>query len=225
MSIYLGWWNSEKLKRLYKWSELLVWWDCEINFYYDFRSKTSTQLTSDWWIYVSWSWNIWSSWLHWQSLRKDLLDLSDAKKITLISTVNKTDQSAWSSWTMTHWLMAYLSSNSKWYAIWWSASTLSSYYSWVLYNYEPWDNPSDFNHRTHWTWVTLPYWEAEFKTVIDLQNKKATVTYTQSWSVKTSLEYTLSDSLISQYRTYTYINAQAENSSWSYLYDLSVKVE
>ena len=168
---------------------------------YDFRNKTSTQVTNDGWELTRWTLSLNSNGLYWTSsswnelyiqLPKMNTALANAKKITM-TLLGK----HWNSWD---------SGNSFFTAQWKYPN--ASKRTWVYCNfgsanqYYYWGSTIYFTHTQSISWGVC-----EYNYVVDLVWKTATLTFIQ-WSTNT-YTHSISDSDITNIRANNYIRAAA----------------
>ena len=163
---------------------------------YDFKSKTKTNLTNDWWSGTM-NWTIDSWGLHWDDwwIGKQF-NFSNATKITITVNINITQKSSWSSWDAGF----VIANNTSWtYKFWGWASTLTtSGYRGM--------SCCTWSNRTSWNNTNLASWTWVGKSVIDLVNWTITTTYSQGGSVLATSTYnSLTATDIANIKSYTYL--------------------
>lgn len=161
---------------------------------YDFRNKTSTQVTNDGWTAARWSINVNSTGLYYSSslteIRLNLSQLptklSNAKKITYYLLWKHGN-----SWTAD---LVY----STCYWAYPSASNIT----WLYNSYGSYNRKQYWGTETNFT-LTPTAWDIEYTYTLDLENKTWLVQYIQ-WSTSSS-SLTLTDAQITNIKTNDYI--------------------
>jgi len=181
---------------------------------YDFRDKSTTQLTNDWWSVLWWTLETGSSWIT-SPTGKDVtlwhsVDLSTAKKITIDTSIVRNRDDAYSGRGMWFWVTLN-SSNWCWFRVynsWWN-------YRWIRTVTVIW--------WTEYEWTnTGNIWTSSYnpKFIIDLENK--TLTWEISWYSNST--YTLSDAQITSIRSMPYLTVYATQHNF-YIQNVSITVE
>ena len=168
-------WANAKIKRIYVWTTKVrpVW-----KYSYDFRNKSTSQITNDWWTYSAWTTPYFeSNWVYGDIVRLayDISShISNAKKITI-------QFSAWivSSWWAWVRLAKTVTSSSRVWLTW----------PWYNTNSETYMQIYDTNNSYSW----LSNWTYTFNWVIDLAAK----TWSLSITWKTTQTWTLTDTQVS----------------------------
>ena len=209
MNVYLYPSNTEtELKNAYigeyKWYE----------YSYDFRNKTTTQVTNDGWftyrdvrsrsVDSNWIHVVWYPWCMWKLI--DNSKFTNATKVTISGYIN----------IQTYALHLWFVNSSD-------VNTGS-----ILYG----DSRQSFwNTSIYWNLITqanesLPYWWYEFKVVYDFVNKTATGSIT--WH--SDITWALSDNDIANFKAntnmiYTWFYNNTNSNTASYVRDISLKIE
>ena len=186
MNVYLYQNNTEKvLKNIYI-GEYKAY-----EYSYDFRNKTTTQLTNDWWTIQSWSIWINSGWIYvssaWNPIvlnTTPIVSLSEAKKVTI------TEVGTWSNaWASYIW---FATSTWRWWSGWIFAGTTldtnSGVYGWSC-------------NSTVKTASWISWWTYTIKVTLDLESKTMWVSCTG----KSDLTQALSDADVSVFRSMPYV--------------------
>ena len=145
---------------------------------YDFRNKTTTQVTNDWWSTFGdvRSWSVDSNWVHivWYSwnLIKTIWNsyFQNARKITIESHTNIQTYAAFNS-------ICGISGSSITNYSWCNIDTRQSFRK-INFN---WASVNQTN-------ASIPYWQYDTKVVFDLVNK--TATFSLSWYADTTASLT-----------------------------------
>lgn len=176
-------------------------WNNVYEYSYDFRGKSSTILTNDWWTIASWTPSFWTYWMYWETIRitRPCPQMALAKKIILEYTTY-----AWASNTSSTWgLGKTVNSSTREWLTRGYFERANNKYSVMIY-----DRMNDYTG-------TLPTWNSYTeKIVIDLEWK----TFTCDMTWQTQKSWTITDTEVTNIRTnsnvmwaYTYMS---NNSSW-----------
>lgn len=204
------WYKVNKIRVGTKIVRPVVW-----EFSYDFRNKTTTQVTNDWWFTYrdtrSWSVDsnglhiVWFPWCLWKYI--DNSHFQNAKKITVKAHVN----------IQTYSNNAFISKYDSWETLtcWWNIDTRQSFRK-INFN---WTEISQTN-------ASIPYWQYDVKMVFDFVNKTATLSL--SWF--TDVTVSLTDSAITNVKNnVNFIGLRFYNDSTSntasYYRDIHILVE
>jgi len=204
-----------KVKKIYQWTNLVR--PAIYEYSYDFRNKSSSQLSADWWSVLWWTLETWSSWIT-SPVGKDVslwhsVDLSTAKKITIDTSIvwNRND-SYWDR-AMSFWIRR----NQSWasdYLQFYIASAVASYHWTVIKMRFSWTTTEWTNIGSIWTSSYTP------KLILDLESK--TATWKISWYNNST--YTLSDAQITAIRNMSYFYVYATQHNF-YIQNISITVE
>ena len=207
MNVYLYQsWTEKELKNDYIWKVY--------EYEYDFRNKSSTQLTNDWWSVLTWTLETGSSWIT-SPTGKDVtlwhsVDLSTAKKITIDTSIVWNRDDAYSGRGMWFWVRLNWSNYCifRVYNNWWNYTGIRTILDiwWTVYD---WTSIGNI-----WTSSYTP------KFIIDLENK--TLTWKISWY--NDATYTLTDAQITAIRNMTYLSVYATQHNF-YIQTASILVE
>ena len=181
---------------------------------YDFRNKSSSQLSADWWSVLRWTLETWSSWIT-SPTGKDVglwysRDLSTVKKITMDTSIVRNRDDSYSGRGMWFWVALNTSNFCcfRVYNNWWN-------YTWIRVRSIIWWNVYDWtNVGNIWTSSYNP------KFIIDLENK--TLTWEISWYSNST--YTLSDAQITAIRSMSYLTVYATQHNF-YIQNVNITVE
>ena len=182
-------------------------WTNTYEYSYDFRGKTTSQVTAEWFTIKEWNFTINSNGVTSSSssgrvlLHKTVSNVATAKKIILNNTFVLGSSATGCSFrltnnnrTYTSWIQLTVSTNNYEFHIWWDKVATLSWMSAGTY-----------------TWTT----------VLDLENKIAT--FSVSW--KATQTYTITDTQVNNIRNYdTLVELQCWNSSCT-ISNISVTIE
>lgn len=189
-------WSSTQNDNLWWWTDGNIQINTELKnayiggvyeYSYDFRGKTKTQVTNDWWSAWTWdSWtSCWSNWLYqtsnqswWRLIRQFNVDMSNAKKITMSAQIYASNTSSW--WCT--WSIATSSARANNTAVYIGNDAKNMQVAWTVTTINP----------------TLSLNTYKWEYIIDLENKTATVTFL-TWSTYTNT-ISITDSQINTIR-------------------------
>lgn len=191
MNVYI--WTSWELKNAYI-GEVY-------EYSYDFRNKTSTQVTSDGWELTRGTLALNANWLYWTSSSWNELYIKLTKMNTALANAKKMTMTLlgkhWNSWD---------TGNSFFTAQWKYPD--ASKFTWVYNNFGSANQYYYWGSTIYFTQTqAVSWWTCEYTYVVDLVWKTATLTFKQ-WSTNT-YTHSISDSNIANIRANNYIRAAA----------------
>ena len=211
MSIEIWDWG---LGYIYLWDVLIAGGEPPFIYSYDFRNKSASDLSNDWWT-TRWTLSTWSSWVS-SPIGADVnllhsVDLSVAKKITITSSIINNNSQGGKAFIFWLWI----DNSSTWYTNAVNFYVVDSSYGWTKVQIlQSWTTTNWTNIWYIWTSSYTPI------IIIDLENKL--ITWKINWYSDSTLS--LTDSQATAIKSYWCLNLYTTQNNF-YIQDVSITVE